>query len=413
MDAHKAGLSPFVLENTSVGEVIFRENQISTVKVHHCEVEYHGKILHTFECKGTKKAGDNSARLKNVCDLLTNFRHPNLVQFIGIVFSPVDSVPVLINEALPFSVASALDHYSRFPETVQVSIINDVARAMMYLHSRRKPVIHGDITARNVFLSSGLQAKVGDLGVAHMLDPSSSRVTVTKTQSPESLAYPPPEVSHRLSNSSPSRDVFSFGVLALHVACGKCPVPCTAAGTTGISEFDKRKEFVDSLKPSHCFIPLIKDCLSREPKARPNSSLLLQKCEKFSRNSPLPFTIALELMQRMERREGELISMVERLEYEQKEVAGIGKQLNTYDEQLTAVKEQMKTMEKELADNMKDIPLNQVLNKILLPQKDTSKTNLTVSIPLSVMLVHISLSSVLSKLFLSLTITSMLYREGL
>ncbi len=373
MDAHK-GLLPYVLENASIGEILLQGNQSSEVKAYYCGVYYHGNKLNSFECKESKK-DDNSSRLKSVCDLLSNLRHPNLVQFIGIVLSPVDTVPVLVNEALPYTVTSAIDHYSIFPATVQTSIANDVARAMVYLHSKRKPVIHGNITASNVFLSSGLQAKVGDLGVARLFDPSSSRVIVTRTKSPEATAYSPLEASHHSSNLSPWHDVFSFGVLLLHMACGKCPIP----SKTGLSDFDQRRQYLDSIKQDHCLISLITDCLSKEPKNRPNSTFMLQKCEELSRKNPLPFTTALELMQRMERREGELISMVERLEYEQKEVAGIGKQLNTYDEQLTAVKEQMKTMEKELADNIKEMPLNQVLNKILLPQKDTGKTNLTVS----------------------------------
>ena len=364
-----------VLENAMIGSEIHRGNRDSLhVRVCQHGLEYHGRKLSSFTTKGKK---NDETRLKGLCDRLANLRHPNIVQFIGVSFC---AVPVLVSEALPFSLASALDDYSRFPESVQLSILSDVARALVYLHSPPKLTFHGDITARNIFLTRGLQAKIGDLGVAHMFDPSTPRISVTMTKSLEAAAYAAPEMHNKPFSLTTCVDVFSFGVLALHIASGRCPVPLDdlPSGVTA-SEFNRRKQFIDFMKPEHCLIQIIKNCLSDDPNGRPTSPQLLKKCEELSSCTPLPFSSALELIHRMERRESELIAMVERLKVEQNEVAGIGKQLNSYDKQLAAVKEQMKTMENELADNIHDMPLHQALNKILLPQKDASRTSIAVS----------------------------------
>ncbi len=373
----RSALAVHVLENATIGSEIHRGNRDSLVRVCQHGLEYHGRKLSSFATKGKK---NDETRLKGLCDRLANLRHPNIVQFIGVSFC---AVPVLVSEALPFSLASALDDYSRFPESVQLSILSDVARALVYLHSPPKLTFHGDITARNVFLTRGLQAKIGDLGVAHMFDPSTPRISVTMTKSLEAAAYAAPEMHNKPFSLTACVDVFSFGVLALYIASGRCPVPALREDLpSGIaaSEFNRRKHFINFMKPEHCLIQIIKNCLSDDPNGRPTSLQLLKKCEELSLSTPFPFNSALELIHRMERRESELIAMVERLEVEQNEVAGIGKQLNSYDKELAAVKEQMKTMENELADNIHDMPLHQALNKILLPQKDASRTSIAVSV---------------------------------
>ena len=373
-------LAPYLLENAEVGDEISRGIQDSLVKVKYYGVDCHGKKLNLLDFRTEKKKNDDMAtRLRRECDLLATLRHPNLVQFIGVVFSRADAIPILVSEVFPVSVASIFDFHTRLPLSVQVSILKDVAQGLMYLHSIQKPVVHGDITARSIFLTRGLQAKIANLGVARLFDPSTVKITVTMTKSPETAAYSPPEALNRSSSLTPSVDIFSYGVLTLHIACGACPIPTTNLQQPGASELDKRRKYVDSMKDGHHFSPLIQECLSNDPKSRPSSVKLLERIQEISKSNPLPYETALELIQRMERRESELLTMVERLEIEQKEVAGIGKQLNTYDEQLTAVKEQMKTMEQELANNLKEIPFDQALNKILRPQKDTSKNTMKVS----------------------------------
>ena len=369
-------LSPYLLEDAEVGEEISRGTHDSLVRVKCLGVEYHGKKLHDLAVKLEKKKNDEiMTRLKRECEQLISLRHPRLVQFMGVVFSPNDASPILVNENISMSVASALDSHTRLPLTVQLSILQDVAQGLVFLHCRTKPIIHGDLTARNVLLTRGLQAKIADLGVAQLFDPSSSKMTVTMTKSPETAAYSPPEILKSTSSfiPHPSVDIYSFGVLSLHIASGKCPIPCRESSVT-TSELDRRKEYIDMIKKNHCLLPIVEDCIVNDPKHRSQTHQLYERIRDLSSNNPLPYESALELIFRMERREGELLAMVERVEVERMQAEGIGKQLNTYDEQLTAVKEQMKSMEEELVQDMKGMPLK-ALNKILLPQKDASKTS--------------------------------------
>ena len=60
----------------------------------------------------------------------------------------------------------------------KLSILQDVSRGLIYLHSRAPAVIHRDLTARNVLLDSAMRAKIADLGnsrIVHLLMKSLSQ----------------------------------------------------------------------------------------------------------------------------------------------------------------------------------------------------------------------------------------------
>lgn len=333
----RAALSPFLLENIKIGDEIFLSGRKKDciVGVFQYGAEYHGKKLSSFDFKVEK---NDENRLKALCEHLASLRHPNVVLFVGVTFT-ITSTPVLVCEALPHTVASALNWFLRFPDCLQLSILCDVSRALVFLHCRQKPIVHGDITATSIYLTNGLQAKLG-IGSGGVADCSTS----------ESI----------------KADVFSLGVLALHIVCGKCPVPTSEA-----SAVDELKELVDSMKHDQCLATIIRSCLSNDSQNRPTSLALLRRSQELSRQNPMPFTTALELLPRMERRESEMMAMAEQQELEQKKVARIGKQSNSYDEQMSIIKKQMKRT--ELVDS---IPLNHhALNNFFRPQKDTNRTS--------------------------------------
>ncbi len=157
------------------------------------------------------------------CQLMSSLRHPNITQFWGLYFSPNSRFPLLVMERLQTSLGSHLnDQRSSLSLVQKVSILQDVANGLAYLHGRRPPVIHRDLTANNVLLNFGppLIAKISDMGNSRIFDiiprHGYSVLAGTFTRVPGALVYMPPEAQGEVHRYGPSLDIFSFGHLALY-----------------------------------------------------------------------------------------------------------------------------------------------------------------------------------------------------
>ena len=62
------------------------------------------------------------------CRLLSQIRHPNIVQFLGVYFPEQGvQVPILVMELLPTNLTSCIERYGILPNEISYSILHDVA----------------------------------------------------------------------------------------------------------------------------------------------------------------------------------------------------------------------------------------------------------------------------------------------
>ena len=122
---------------------------------------------------------------------MSTLRHPNIVQFLGVAFFPGSRLPALVMERLLTSLHDLLDPEldpppppdapKRFlPLSLKCSILQNVANGLAFLHERSPPIIHRDLSARNVLLNSEMVAKIVDLGVARIAPRMRAAATMTK-----------------------------------------------------------------------------------------------------------------------------------------------------------------------------------------------------------------------------------------
>ena len=146
---------------------------------------------------------------------MAEMRHPHVVQFLGLCFLEGSTLPVLVMERLDSSLDDLLESTPGLPLTLKQSLLVDVVQGLLYLHTRNPPVVHRDLSARNVLLTSSLVAKVSDLGNARIVNLQPGQLARTLTRIPGTMAYMPPEAFDQHSQYGPRLDIFSFGHLTL------------------------------------------------------------------------------------------------------------------------------------------------------------------------------------------------------
>ena len=235
-----------------------------------------------------------AARFLEECRLMSVLRNPHVVQFLGVHFDGSSALPMLVMEYLPTTLDHVLSTYPDIPVAMKGSFLSDVAKGLAYLHS--KGLVHRDLTARNVLLTSSMVAKIADFGVARIVNLDSSRVTKL-TQCPGNIVYMPPEVHNPMDHLPPrSLDVFSFGVLTLFCIIQEFPsalLPATYVSGSGSvlvprSELERRQQYVnrayqrlDHARPEYELVRIMEQCLHNDPGARPAVEDLLERLARM------------------------------------------------------------------------------------------------------------------------------------
>ena len=110
-----------------------------------------------------------------------------------------------------------------FPNEVIYSILSDAALGVNYLHCHSPPIVHRDLSANNILLTNDLTTKISDLGVAKILHLNPLEL-FRMTKTPGTPCYMPPEALEDNPQYNTSIDIFSYGILLIHIFSGKWPL---------------------------------------------------------------------------------------------------------------------------------------------------------------------------------------------
>ena len=282
------------------------------------ELEYHG-----LKCVGKKIHGilfesatphEKAAMLEQFageCELLSRLHHPCIVQFLGVWYEQGSRLPVLVMEYLHTTLSACLERYGVLPEEISYGILRDVALGLRYLHERSPPIIHRDLSANNVLLTSNMNAKLSDLGVAKILNLTPARMTqMTQTKAPGNPCYMPPEALTAKPKYTSKIDIYSYGVLIIHTLCGRWPFPEDAFRpdpqnpdtVIPVTEVERRAEYLQEIGNDHPLMAVIRLCLSNVPARRPETPVLLDRINTILSALPQQFTNRVEMLQQFEAR---------------------------------------------------------------------------------------------------------------
>ena len=193
---------------------------------------------------------------------MAEMRHPHIVQFLGLCFLEGSALPVLVMERLDSSLDDLLETSPGLPLALKQSLLTDVARGLLYLHTRNPPVVHRDLSARNVLLTSSLVAKISDLGNARIVNLQPGQLARTLTRVPGTHVYMPPESFDQHSRYGPRLDIFSFGHLSLFTLTQVRRIECGDTRKDNSCDSYKEKYNIGaSLSELHTSVTALRTCV--------------------------------------------------------------------------------------------------------------------------------------------------------
>ncbi|GMJ04393.1 hypothetical protein like AT4G23050 [Hibiscus trionum] len=202
---------------------------------------------------------------KKEIDIMRKLRHPNVLLFMGAVYS--QERLAIVTEFLPRgSLFKALHKNNQALDVKRrMRMALDVARGMNYLHHRNPPIVHRDLKSSNLLVDRNWNVKVGDFGLSRWKN-GTFLTTKSGRGTPQWMA---PEVL-RNEPSNEKSDVFSFGVILWELMTVSIPWNnLNSLQVVGVVGFmDRRLELPEGLDPH--IDSIIRDCWQSNPENRPS-----------------------------------------------------------------------------------------------------------------------------------------------
>ncbi|KAL3676206.1 hypothetical protein R1sor_026154 [Riccia sorocarpa] len=150
-------------------------------------------------------------------------RHRNLVHLYG--WCHEEGELILVYEFMPFGSLDRHLYPSQgpvLPWADRYNILCGVAETLVYLHvGCEKCIVHRDIKPSNILLDSSRNARLGDFGLARLVEHrESARDHSTAVAGTRGYLAPEYAVSGK---ATPESDIFSFGILTMVVVSGTRP----------------------------------------------------------------------------------------------------------------------------------------------------------------------------------------------
>ncbi|CDP13714.1 unnamed protein product [Coffea canephora] len=177
-----------------------------------------------FAVKRSKHTHEGKSEFLAELSIIACLRHKNLVQLQGWCVEKGELLLVyefMANGSLDKVLHQETDNGNPLKWPYRYNIAVGLASVLTYLHQEcEQQVIHRDIKTSNIMLDGSYNARLGDFGLARLMDHDKSPLS---TLTAGTMGYLAPEYL-QYGKATDKTDVFSYGVVILELACGKRPI---------------------------------------------------------------------------------------------------------------------------------------------------------------------------------------------
>ncbi|GFY84183.1 U-box domain-containing protein kinase family protein [Actinidia rufa] len=154
---------------------------------------------------------------------LSRVRHPNLVTLIG---TCPESRSLVYEYLRNGNLEEHLACQGKAPPLswqTRTKIASELCSVLIFLHSSRPCIIHGNLKPTNILLDANVVSKLSDLGIRHLIprdEKPTYKPTFCNKTDPEDSVYEDPEFLET-GELTVESDVYSFGIVLLRLLTGR------------------------------------------------------------------------------------------------------------------------------------------------------------------------------------------------
>ncbi|XP_060207069.1 mitogen-activated protein kinase kinase kinase YODA isoform X1 [Lycium barbarum] len=214
------------------------------------------------------KSRESAQQLGQEISLLSQLRHPNIVQYYGSE-TVDDKLYIYLEYVSGGSIYKILQEYGQLGELAIQSYTQQILSGLAYLHA--KNTVHRDIKGANILVDPDGRVKLADFGMAKHI--TGQYCPLSFKGSPYWMA---PEVIKNSNGCHLAVDIWSLGCTVLEMATTKPPWS-QYEGVAAIFKIGNSKEL--PAIPYHLSDEgkdFVRQCLQRNPLHRPTASQLLE-----------------------------------------------------------------------------------------------------------------------------------------
>ncbi|XP_020239818.1 probable L-type lectin-domain containing receptor kinase S.7 [Cajanus cajan] len=213
----------------------YKELKSATREFHPSRIVGHGSFGTVYKAffmssgtiaavKRSRHSHEGKIEFQSELSIIAGLRHKNLVQLQGWCVEKGELLLVydfMPNGSLDKMLYKEPERGKLLSWSHRKNIALGLASVLVYLHQEcEQRVIHRDIKAGNILLDGNLNPRLGDFGLAKLMDHDKSPVS---TLTAGTMGYLAPEYL-QYGKATDKSDVFSYGVVVLEVACGRRPI---------------------------------------------------------------------------------------------------------------------------------------------------------------------------------------------
>lgn len=190
--------------------------------------------------------------------------HPNIVTVFDV--NETEGQPFLVMEYVNGGTLAERLRHGPIQCDLAVGTILQVLRALSFAHSNG--VLHRDIKPSNILLTNDGVVKVGDFGIATIIETAEQQDLTRTSGVIGTPAYLSPERAEGRKDITPASDIFSVGVVLYEMVTGRKPFNVESPISAVVAA--KAGDFVPAMKVNPAVDRHLNDIISRSLAALPD-----------------------------------------------------------------------------------------------------------------------------------------------